>query len=54
MKVEDYKDRKEKEEFGNYAVENVATVLGVMCMFLAILHFLYAILLFTLQFPDRR
>lgn len=42
-------DGRQKEELGSYAVEMIATVLAIMCGFLAVIYFLYAILLFALK-----
>ena len=44
---EDRKDNVESEP--RYAIENIATVLGVMCMVLAVSHFLYSTLLFSFR-----
>lgn len=42
-------DQKQKEELGSYAIEMIATVLAILCSFLAVIYFLYAILLFALK-----
>jgi len=44
-----YLDERQKEELGSYAIEMVASVLAIMCAFLGVIYFLYAILLFALK-----
>lgn len=44
--MEDYRDDREKEDFAPYAVERIATVLAVTCMFLCGLYTTFAVLLF--------
>ena len=44
--MEDYRDDKEREDFQPYAVERIATVLAVTCMFLSVLYTTFAVLLF--------
>jgi len=44
-----YLDERQKEELGSYAIEMIATVLAIMCAFLGVIYFLYAILLFALK-----
>lgn len=46
--VEDYLDDRQKEEINEkYAVERIATVLAVTCMFLSVLYMIFAVLLFV-------
>jgi quinol-cytochrome oxidoreductase complex cytochrome b subunit len=46
FRVEDYRDDKEREAYAPYAVERIATVLAVTCMFLSVLYTTFAVLLF--------
>lgn len=45
--VEDYREGREREETEPYAVERIATVLAVTCMFLSALYSIFAVLLFV-------
>jgi len=48
FRVEDYLDDRQKEEINEkYAVERIATVLAVTCMFLSVLYMIFAVLLFV-------
>lgn len=46
FRVEDYRDGHEEEDVEPYAVERIATVLAVTCMFLSVLYTTFCILLF--------
>lgn len=51
--VEDYLDEREKEAINEkYAVERIATVLAVTCMFLSVLYAIFAVLLFVSHTSD--
>lgn len=55
--VEDYRDNREEEDYAPYAVERIATVLAVTCMFLSALYTIFAVLLFlshTADFDDSK
>lgn len=47
--IVNYFEERQKEEFGSFAIENMSALLGTMSMFLAVLFFLYSILLFSLK-----
>mmetsp|Transcript_30281 Transcript_30281/g.34518 ORF Transcript_30281/g.34518 Transcript_30281/m.34518 type:complete len:242 (+) Transcript_30281:269-994(+) len=51
IRVEDYRDQ-EEEEVEPYAIERIATVLAVTCMFLSALYAVFAILLFLSYASD--
>ena len=42
-------DNRQKQELGYFAIEQIATILGIMCMCLAIVYFGFAIVVFTLK-----
>lgn len=50
--MEDYRDDKEREDYAPYAVERIATVLAVTCMFLSVLYTTFAVLLFLSHCSD--
>jgi hypothetical protein len=50
--VEDYRDDQEGEDYAPYAVERIATVLAVTCMFLSALYTIFAVLLFLSHTAD--
>mmetsp|Transcript_12308 Transcript_12308/g.18054 ORF Transcript_12308/g.18054 Transcript_12308/m.18054 type:complete len:255 (-) Transcript_12308:104-868(-) len=52
FRVEDYREAEEREEMEPYAVERIATVLAVTCMFLSALYAIFAILLFLSYASD--
>mmetsp|Transcript_3786 Transcript_3786/g.5688 ORF Transcript_3786/g.5688 Transcript_3786/m.5688 type:complete len:264 (-) Transcript_3786:163-954(-) len=49
FQVGSYLDDRQKEEIGYFAIERAAIFLGTMSMFLAVLYFVYAVLLFTMK-----
>lgn len=48
-KVTNYLDNRQKQELGYFAIERISTVLGIMCMFLAVVYFGFALVVFALK-----
>jgi len=47
LRVEDYLDDRDRDEQTPYAIEQIATVFSVLCMFLAVLYLIFAVLMFV-------